>query len=117
MSNLADGHAVPTKAGEQPLTDDETRSLLKQVPNWQIEYASGRSLFTLARSFEFDAYTKVLNFHSKIGELAETEQHHPEMTTQYGSVKVCWWTHTVGGVHMNDFVLAAKCDVLFSQMS
>lgn len=117
MSNLADGHAVPTKAGEQPLTDDETRSLLKQVPNWQIEYASDRSLFVLARSFEFDSYTKVLDFHSKVGELAEAEQHHPEMTTQYGSVKVCWWTHTVGGVHMNDFVLAAKCDVLFARMN
>ena len=115
MGELRDKSAIATKEGEQPLSDDEVRSLLKKVPDWKIEHSGERSLFVLSRTFEFESYQRVLRFHEQVGQLAETEQHHPEMTTQYGSVRICWWTHTVGGVHMNDFILAAKCDALFEE--
>ena len=49
------------------------------------------------------------------GELAEAEGHHPAILTEWGSVEVSWWTHKIGGLHMNDFIMAARTDELTDQ--
>lgn len=115
MTDLVNKNAVPTSEGETSLSDDEIRSLLKEVPEWKLEYSNTRNLCFLTRTYLFNSYERVLAFHQRVGVLAEEQQHHPEMTTQYGDVTIRWWTHTVGGVHMNDFVLAAKCDSLYQE--
>lgn len=115
MTDLMNRNAVPTSEGEKPLSDNELRSLLREVPEWKLEYSNTRDLCILTRTFSFKSYETVLSFHQKVGLLAEEQQHHPEMVTQYGNVEIRWWTHTVGGVHMNDFVLAAKCDQLYQE--
>lgn len=116
MTDLTKRNAAPTGEGEKPLSDNELRSLLKEVPDWKLEYSNARDLCLLTRSYSFSSYEMVLSFHQKVGMLAEEQQHHPAMVSQYGSVEVRWWTHTVGGVHMNDFVLAAKCDQLYQEI-
>ncbi|MCY3885919.1 MAG: 4a-hydroxytetrahydrobiopterin dehydratase [Gammaproteobacteria bacterium] len=115
MTDLVNKKAVPTREGDKPLSDEEVRRLLKEVPGWKLEYSNTRDLCLLARTYPFKTYELVLTFHQNVGGLAEEEQHHPEMITQYGDVTIRWWTHTVGGVHMNDFVLAAKCDRLYQE--
>lgn len=115
MTDLTKKNAVPASDDEKPLSDDELRTLLKEVPDWKLEYSNTRDLYFLTRTYSFQSYEVVLSFHQKVGLLAEEQQHHPEMVSQYGSVAIRWWTHTVGGVHMNDFVLAAKCDQLYQE--
>lgn len=115
MTELKDKNAVPASKDDKALGDDEIRSLQKEVPEWKLEYSNDRNLCFLARTYAFSSYEQVLSFHHEVGGLAEEQQHHPEMITQYGDITIRWWTHTVGGVHMNDFVLAAKCDSLYQE--
>jgi len=51
-------------------------------------------------------------FTQKIAVLAEDENHHPSILTEWGKVTVCWWTHKINGLHVNDFIMAAKTDQL-----
>ena len=55
-----------------------------------------------------------LEFTNQVGELAEQEDHHPSILTEWGRVTVTWWTHAVSGLHVNDFISAAKTDQLFA---
>ncbi len=57
---------------------------------------------------------QVLAFTNKIGELAEEEGHHPALLTEWGKVTVSWWTHKIGGLHRNDFIMAARSDRAFA---
>jgi 4a-hydroxytetrahydrobiopterin dehydratase len=70
----------------------------------------------LERVFHFKNFVQALAFTNKIGELAESEGHHPAMLTEWGRVGVAWWTHKIGGLHKNDFVMAAKTDHIFNEL-
>jgi len=50
-----------------------------------------------------------------VGEIAEAEDHHPLVVTEWGRVTVQWWTHKIGGLHQNDFIMAAKTDRLLGE--
>jgi 4a-hydroxytetrahydrobiopterin dehydratase len=63
--------------------------------------------------FNFKNFLQALKFTNKIGAIAEEEGHHPRIITEYGRVTVDWWTHKIGGLHKNDFIMAAKTDELF----
>jgi len=69
----------------------------------------------LERTFKFRNFAQALAFTNQVGELAEQEDHHPMMVTEYGKVTVVWWTHKIGGLHRNDFVMAARTDELYAQ--
>jgi 4a-hydroxytetrahydrobiopterin dehydratase len=58
-----------------------------------------------------------LDFTIRIGELAEQEDHHPVITTEWGRVTVTWWTHAIRGLHRNDFIMAAKSDQAYQEMA
>jgi len=66
----------------------------------------------LERSFDFEDFVGALAFTNNVGELAEREGHHPDILTEWGRVTVSWWTHKIGGLHKNDFIMAAKTDAL-----
>ena len=67
----------------------------------------------LERKFKFKDFVEGIAFTNTVGELAETENHHPSLLTEWGAVTVTWWTHTVKGLHRNDFIMAARTDDLF----
>ena len=69
----------------------------------------------VGNNFSFDNYLAGLDFVSKIANLAEEEDHHPEITLEWGKVTVSWWSHKIKGLHRNDFIAAAKTDSLFAQ--
>jgi 4a-hydroxytetrahydrobiopterin dehydratase len=83
-----------------------------QVPDWQI--VERESIHRLERIFKFKNFVQALAFTHRVGELAESEGHHPAILTEWGKVTVTWWTHKIRGLHRNDFIMAAKTDQLYS---
>lgn len=110
MTNLAASRCVACRAGEPTLSEEEIYTLQPQVPEWQVREVDG--VKRLERTFRFKNFAQALEFTNKVGAIAEEEDHHPMITTEYGRVTVTWWTHKIGGLHKNDFVMAAKTDTL-----
>ena len=110
MSELSEMKCTACRGGEPTLTDDQIAELLPQVPDWQVVELEG--VKRLERVFEFDNFAQALAFTNKVGDQAEEEGHHPALLTEWGKVTVSWWTHKIGGLHQNDFIMAARTDEL-----
>lgn len=111
MINLAAGKCVACRAGEPTLTDTEIEDLLLHVNGWEVKEVNGMK--RLEKVFKLKNFVQALEFTNKIGAIAEEEDHHPLIITEYGRVTVDWWTHVIKGLHRNDFIMAAKTDELF----
>jgi len=92
------------------LTDAEIAELRRQVPEWQVVKREG--IKRLERVFRFRNFAQALAFTNRVGEQAEEEGHHPALLTEWGRVTVTWWTHKIGGLHRNDFIMATKMEEL-----
>ena len=90
---------------------EKSRDLLASIPNWEISVES--EVFMLSRQYRFDDFARALEFTNQVAALAEAEDHHPRIVTEWGAVQVSWWTHTVRGLHYNDFIMAARCDGVY----
>ena len=112
MNALKELKCVPCRGGEPTVTEDEIRNFLPQVPDWKINDLDG--INRLGRSFKFRNFREALEFTNKVGELAERDDHHPLLQTEWGKVTVIWWTHKIKGLHRNDFIMAAKTDELYT---
>ena len=108
MNDLTTKTCEVCKIGAPKATQQETEELMKQLPDWTIEESDG--IKRLKRTFKFKNFTQALSFTNKVGEIAEAEGHHPSILTEWGKVTVTWWTHKIGGLHVNDFIMAAKTD-------
>lgn len=106
---LAHKHCKPCEGGVPPLSADEVRQNLAALPDWQLT-DDGK---TIRRKYKFKDFVSALAFLNKVGEVAEREQHHPDLhLTGYKHAAVELTTHAIGGLSENDFVLAAKIDQL-----
>ncbi len=112
MTELTQSRCVACRGGEPTLTPQETAALRPQVPEWEVVEAEG--IPRLRRTFRFKDFREALAFADRVGELAEAEQHHPDLHVAWGRVTVETWTHKIRGLHRNDFILAAKTDALFA---
>jgi len=92
----------------------EARELQQQIPDWQLIDVDGTQ--QLQREYSFKNFAQALAFTNRIGEMAEKLQHHPDILTAWGRVRIVWYTHKIGGLHRNDFRCAARSDELFQQM-
>ena len=108
---LKEMKCVPCRGGEPPLTGPEIAELQPQVPDWQL--VERDDIPHLERVFKFKNFTQALDFTNQVGALAELEDHHPALLTEWGKVTVTWWTHKIKGLHRNDFIMAAKTDQLY----
>ena len=111
MENLTAQKCEACRVGAPSVTDDEIAELNPQVPAWTIVTNGG--IPQLVRAFEFADFAGALAFANRVGALAEAEGHHPAILVEWGSVTVSWWTHKIGGLHRNDFIMAAKTDEFF----
>ena len=111
MGELTQMKCTACRGGEPTLTDEEIAELRPQVPEWQVVERDG--VKRLERTFGFRNFAEALAFTDKVGERAEVEGHHPALLTEWGRVTVTWWTHKIGGLHQNDFIMAAKTDELY----
>ena len=98
------------QAGAPPISNEAALEFKKQIPDWKIVQEDG--IPRIWRVFEFTDFSSALDFTCRVGELAEHNGHHPAILTEWGKVTVQWWTHKICGLHMNDFIMAAKTDQL-----
>jgi 4a-hydroxytetrahydrobiopterin dehydratase len=112
MENLKQMNCVACRGDEPTLTTPEISDLKPQVPDWNITEQD--QIKRLERQFKFKNFVQALDFTNQVGELAESEDHHPAILTEWGKVTVTWWTHKIKGLHQNDFIMAAKTDELYS---
>ena len=97
--------------GDEPiLTDREIEELHPQISEWQIKEVNG--IKRLERVFKLKDFIEAIAFTNKVALIAEKEDHHPLIITEYGRVTINWWTHKIKGLHRNDFIMAAKTDQL-----
>jgi 4a-hydroxytetrahydrobiopterin dehydratase len=111
MTDLHQMKCMACRAGEPTVTDSEIIMLHPQIPGWQVKEVDG--VKRLERVFKFKNFVQALEFTNKVGALAEEEDHHPLIITEYGRATVNCWAHKIGGLHKNDFIMAAKTDQLF----
>ena len=113
MTALSEMKCVACRGTEPTLTESQIDQFMPQVPDWQVKEVNGEK--RLERVFKFKNFVQALDFTNRIGAVAEQQDHHPLIVTEYGRVTVDWWTHTIRGLHQNDFIMAARTDQLYSQ--
>jgi 4a-hydroxytetrahydrobiopterin dehydratase len=111
MDQLTQLKCTACRGGDPTVTDEEISEFKPQVPEWKIIEVD--DIKRLERVFKFKDFVTALAFTNKVGELAESEGHHPALLTEWGKVTVTWWTHKIRGLHRNDFIMAAKTDELY----
>ena len=113
--NLSSKKCVACRVGAPTLKGQELKKYENSIgPSWQIYDGETK----IKRDFAFENFSKALEFINKVGKLAEKEGHHPNIYLyDYKKVRIELWTHKIGGLHQNDFILASKIDLLISQKS
>jgi len=114
MSSLSQQSCVPCSEGAPRLTDAQVQELLPSVPNWQILEIDG--IERLRRAFPFETVAALLHFQSQIMEAADAQGHHPLIvvspTKRGWRLLIDQWTHKIHGLHANDFIMAARIDLV-----
>ncbi|MEJ2552465.1 MAG: 4a-hydroxytetrahydrobiopterin dehydratase [Gammaproteobacteria bacterium] len=102
--SLATKQCVPCQGGIPPLSRDTAETYLKDTPGWELSADATR----IQRKFKFRDFANAISFVNRIGELAESEGHHPDIAFGWGYCTVTLYTHKITGLHENDFIMAAK---------
>ncbi len=105
--SLTDKKCVPCEGGVPILSPAEVASYLEQVSGW-----SSVENIKIQRRFVFDNFVQAIEFVNEIARLAEAEEHHPDIVIYYNKVDIILWTHAIGGLSENDFIVAAKIEQL-----
>lgn len=107
-SDLAHKKCAPCEGGTPPLTEAQIQEYLLELSGWTVV---GNK--QLEKKFKFKNFQEALEYVHKVGKLAEEEGHHPDICLHsYNKVKLVLSTHAIGGLSENDFILAAKIDIL-----
>lgn len=111
MCNLVDKKCSNSSELAPKLGPDEAMALLASINNdWLLNIDTQ----TLTRKFEFKNYYQTMAFANSVAWIAQQNNHHPDMTITYRHCQLCFTTHSVGGISVNDFICAAKIDVLLT---
>ncbi|WP_132607253.1 4a-hydroxytetrahydrobiopterin dehydratase [Pseudomonas aeruginosa] len=108
MTALTQAHCEACRADAPHVSDEELPVLLRQIPDWNIEVRDG--IMQLEKVYLFKNFKHALAFTNAVGEISEAEGHHPGLLTEWGKVTVTWWSHSIKGLHRNDFIMAARTD-------
>ncbi len=114
MTELLKSSCEACRADAPVLKDNEIKVLLSQIPSWKVYIEE--DIKKIICSYIFINYTDSRNFLNKVADLAEEEDHHPEIILEWGKVTVSWWSHKIKGLHKNDFICASKTDALFKNL-
>ena len=109
MTDLADKKCIPCEGGIPSFDTNEIHKYLKKVDGWDVK-ADDDKIYYLIKEFKFKNFLESQNFVNKVGRIAETEGHHPDIWFGWGYAKIKIFTHAIKGLHESDFVLAAKVD-------
>ncbi|MDO4693547.1 MAG: 4a-hydroxytetrahydrobiopterin dehydratase [Eikenella sp.] len=112
-TELARQHCEACCADAPKVSDAELPELMRLIPDWQPVVIEG--ILQLKRVFTFKNFKQAMAFSNRLADLAEAEGHHPGIFTEWGKVTVTWWSHSIQGLHRNDFIMAAKTDALLTE--
>ncbi len=110
MNQLHKKTCEACRIGAPLATAAEITAYQLEIPDWQQIEIDG--IKRLSRCYEFDDFNEALSFTNKVGVIAEQQGHHPAILTEWGRVTVSWWSHKIKGLHLNDFIMAARTDSL-----
>jgi 4a-hydroxytetrahydrobiopterin dehydratase len=110
LNELASLHCTQIKADTPRLNLPEVSTLITKLPSWGTYEKDGD--LRLEKIFHFEDFRQAITFTDRVAQLANEEDPHPVFLTEWGKVTVAWWTHTIKGLHQNDFFMAAKTDQL-----
>ena len=113
MSKLIDKKCKPCEGGVLPLDLSEIHKYQKKVDGWAIKPDENKIYF-LEKKFNFKNFKESQKFINRVGEVAEQEGHHPDILFGWGYAKISVTTHAIEGLSENDFILAAKIDLISS---
>lgn len=102
--SLDQKRCVPCEGGVDKLGSELIHGLLHKVEGWEEHNEK------IHKSFKFKDFVNAMKFINQVADIAETEGHHPDFCVHYNRVDVTIWTHAIGGLSENDFILAAKLD-------
>ena len=105
MADLASLECVPCRGGVPPLGGDEIEKLVSQLQDWEVVREHH-----LRKFYEFNDFREALDFVNRVGEVAEEQGHHPDISFGWGGAEITIWTHKIDGLTESDFILAAKID-------
>ena len=97
----------PCEGWERPFNENEIANYISKVEGWEV--TENRKI---KKDFKFKNFKEVMNFVNKTADLVEEENHHPNIYIFYNHVKFELFTHAIGGLSENDFIMAAKIDEL-----
>lgn len=106
-------HCSPVPTDASPLTEQQFNALQEELTGWKTVNINGE--LRLEKTYRFKDFNQALAFTNRVGELANLEDHHPAILTEWGKVTVTWWTHKIKGLHKNDFIMAARTEQLYDQ--
>ena len=109
MSELAEKKCIPCEGNIPAFKIDEIHKYLKKVDGWDVKSDDNKNYY-LEKNFKFSNFLESQNFINKVGNIAETEGHHPDIIFGWGYAKVKIFTHAIKGLAESDFILAAKID-------
>ncbi len=115
MNKLEQLHCSPVTATTPRLGDREISEYKSQLPEWRVFEIDGE--LRLERGFKFKNFNQAVTYTNRVAEIANEEDHHPVILTEWGKVTVTWWTHKIRGLSLNDFIMAAKTDESFKAVS
>ena len=99
---------VPCEGGALPISRDEAEKYMGQVPGWELDERAKQ----ISKQFKFRDFIGAVNFVNNVADIAESEGHHPDIHVHYNKVLLELWTHAIGGLSENDFIVAAKMDAM-----
>ena len=111
MEDLSKKKCVACDGNIPPFDTSEIHKYLKKVDNWDVKSNDDKNYY-LIKNFKFKNFDESLNFVNKVGEIAEQENHHPDIFFGWGYCKIKIFTHAIKGLAESDFILAAKIDKL-----
>ncbi len=107
---LAQQNCVACDNSAEPVTEVAVKQLLAELPGWQLESSAGVN--KVVKAYVVKDFSTAAALAQAIAKLADQHDHHPALIVAWGSLTVQWWTHSINGLHTNDFIMAAKTDAL-----
>jgi 4a-hydroxytetrahydrobiopterin dehydratase len=105
---LSQKKCIPAAAGTPAMSLPEARKFLQEIPDWELALDNR----AIKRRIAFRDFMSALAFVNQLAAIAESENHHPDVMLGWGYAEVVLWTHTVSGLHENDFIMASKINLL-----
>ena len=112
MFDLSKQSCEACRADAPMVSDEDLKLLMPNIPDWQVIVVDG--VMQLSREFGFGNFEQAMAFSNRVGEIAEVENHHPAILTEWGKVTVAWWSHKIKGLHKNDLIMAARTDEVYA---